>query len=37
LNQHELLTMGNYAAYLWSHLTYQKWCPFVIRELEELK
>jgi hypothetical protein len=37
LNQHELLSMGNSAAYLWSHLTYQKWCPFVIRELGELK
>jgi len=38
LNRSELLEMGNRAAKLYKEkLAYQKWCPYVIRELKELK
>lgn len=32
----ELMEMGMRAAELyWNHLTYQKWCPYVLKELQE--
>lgn len=38
LNPYDLKPMGQRAVLFWKHcLTYQKWCPFVIRELTELK
>lgn len=38
LRKSDLLSMGKRAAKLWSEeLTYQKWCHYVIRELEEIK
>lgn len=38
LSPAQLLTMGERAAAFWqNHLAYQKWCPFVLRELMELR
>lgn len=38
LKPKELIEMGRHGSNLWKEkLTYQKWCPFLLRELKELK